>query len=318
MATWREFEALVARIEEALAPKGALVKSPDRVRDLVSKRLREVDASIRFDVGSTPILITIECRDRRGVQDDTWIEQLATKKQKIGAAKTIAVSATGFSDSASKTAELFGIELRHLTDRIEEEIVQEFLSGIKVSLIVTEWSTRTVGFELEDGTWLDVERFGDDLVAMLRGEGESEALCSAAGTGHIVTVNSILRQIPNSDLPKDGETTVVKVEASYPPGVMLVSTKDGPVPLRRIALVAQFGRRTVPAPATSLYEYAAPNRAIRHTLEAVGQLSDEEGVKVQVDVFSPVLDTRTPSSDSTLTAKSPAHLKDLPKAKKPS
>ena len=98
---WREFERLVARIERDLAPRGAVVRSPDRVPDLVTGSLREVDASIRFTVGSAPILITIECRRRAAVQDDTWIEQLAAKKEKVGAAKTIAVSASGFSEPAS-------------------------------------------------------------------------------------------------------------------------------------------------------------------------------------------------------------------------
>ena len=68
-SSWRKFEWLVARIEETLAPEGAIVKSPDRIKDLVTGQMREVDASIRYKVGSAPILITVECRERAGVQD---------------------------------------------------------------------------------------------------------------------------------------------------------------------------------------------------------------------------------------------------------
>lgn len=113
---WREFERLVGRIEEMACPLGAIVRSPDRVRDLTTGRLREVDASIRYRVGTTDLLITIECRKRSRRADDTWIEQLATKKSKIGAAKTIAVSSSGFSQSAIETAERFGIEIRVLSE----------------------------------------------------------------------------------------------------------------------------------------------------------------------------------------------------------
>ena len=120
---WRQFERLVARIERALAPRGAVVRSPDRIPDLVTRKLREVDASIRFTVGSAPILITIECRRRTAVQDDTWIEQLATKKEKLGAARTIAVSVSGFSEPAKLTARLKGIDLRKLRQVTDEEIV---------------------------------------------------------------------------------------------------------------------------------------------------------------------------------------------------
>jgi hypothetical protein len=67
---WREFEQLVARIEQTLAPQGAVVTSPDRVKDLYTGQDREVDATIRFRVGTVPILITVECRKRDRVQDD--------------------------------------------------------------------------------------------------------------------------------------------------------------------------------------------------------------------------------------------------------
>lgn len=60
---WREFERLITRIEKMLAPMGAEIKSPDRIPDKVTGQLREVDASIRYTVGSAPVLITVECRD---------------------------------------------------------------------------------------------------------------------------------------------------------------------------------------------------------------------------------------------------------------
>jgi len=109
---WRLFEELVARLERAAAPRHATVKSPDRIRDQQTGKLREVDASIKFRTGFEDILITIECRKRKRKADDTWIEQLATKRQKLGAAKTIAVSSSGFSKSAEATASMNAIELR--------------------------------------------------------------------------------------------------------------------------------------------------------------------------------------------------------------
>jgi hypothetical protein len=89
---WKEFEQLIARIERAIAPSGAELKSPDQLPDKVTGELREVDVSIRYKVGTCPILITIECRDRSKVEDVTWIEQLAEKKRFIGASMTLAVS----------------------------------------------------------------------------------------------------------------------------------------------------------------------------------------------------------------------------------
>lgn len=126
---WREFEKLVARIEKAASLRGAVVKSPDRIRDLTTGQIREVDASIRHSLGTTDVLITVECRKRGRKGDDTWIEQLATKRSKIGAAKTIAVSSAGFTDSAAKSAKQFGIELRTLSEVSAADIEGWFLPG---------------------------------------------------------------------------------------------------------------------------------------------------------------------------------------------
>lgn len=119
---WREFEKLVVRIEGALIKHGAKVQSPDRIRSLFTNRLREVDASIRAKIGTTEILITLECRKRRAKQDATWLEQLGNKKTALGAAKTIAVSTSPFSSDAIKLANIYGIDLRVVRDIIVEDI----------------------------------------------------------------------------------------------------------------------------------------------------------------------------------------------------
>ena len=112
---WRQFEQMVARIEADAGPLGLVVKSPDRIRSLVTGELREVDASVRCHVGSSEVLVTIECRKRTSKEDITWIEQLATKKQALSASRTIAVSSSGFSWQAETAAAHYGIDLRLLS-----------------------------------------------------------------------------------------------------------------------------------------------------------------------------------------------------------
>ena len=113
---WRQFETLVARIEEDAGPSGMIVKCPDKIRSRTTGRLREVDASIRYRVGTTDVLITLECRRRRKTQDVTWIEQLASKRIAIGADRTVAVSASGFTAEAQAVANGSGVSLRKLSD----------------------------------------------------------------------------------------------------------------------------------------------------------------------------------------------------------
>lgn len=125
---WREFELLVAKIEGVLAPQGAQVKSPDKVPDYTSNssRPRDVDASIRYRVGTVDVLITVECRARSRVQEVAWIEQLITKKASIKASKTIAVSSRGFSDAAKEVARRHDIDIRVISE-IEPEQIRSWI-----------------------------------------------------------------------------------------------------------------------------------------------------------------------------------------------
>src|SRR5579862_2746609 len=86
---WREFERMVARIEAFLCREDIKVTSPDHLVDVVTGASREVDASLRYRIGSSYGIITIECRDRNGVEDVQWIEQLVTKQRDIKADKCI-------------------------------------------------------------------------------------------------------------------------------------------------------------------------------------------------------------------------------------
>lgn len=113
---WRRFEQMVSRIERDAGRLGLIVMSPDRIRSLITGDLREVDASIRSRDGDSKDLVTIECRKRASKEDVTWIEQLATKKEAIGAVRTIAVSSSGFSKQARKAAAHYGIDLRLISE----------------------------------------------------------------------------------------------------------------------------------------------------------------------------------------------------------
>ncbi len=124
---WRSFERLVTLIESEAAPRGAVVKSPDHIPDIDTGQPREVDASIRFRAGTIDILVVIECRRRKEKDDVTWIEQLATKREKVGAAKIIAVSAAGFTKPAIISAKRYGIELRELSNIKPEDLDDWFL-----------------------------------------------------------------------------------------------------------------------------------------------------------------------------------------------
>ena len=146
-ADWREFEKLISRIEKMLAPTGAQVRSPDRIRDKVTGKLREVDASVRHSIGSVPILITIECRDRKHKQDVQWLEQVKSKKDSIGAAQTIVVSKSGFTAEALAYAKAHGLIIRAVNE-VDDALVVQCLGGVQVAYHRVGWKdiTTNLGF----------------------------------------------------------------------------------------------------------------------------------------------------------------------------
>jgi hypothetical protein len=127
---WQEFEQLVARIEKDLCPKGAIVTVDEKIPDAVYGILRQVDVTIRYRVGSSNILIAIECRKRNTPQDISWIEQANTKKQSIKASEMILVSSNGFTEHAKQKADQLNISLRKISKIIPEKLLEKYTLNI--------------------------------------------------------------------------------------------------------------------------------------------------------------------------------------------
>jgi hypothetical protein len=88
------------------------ITSPEYIVGRNSESRREVDVALRAKIGSSNVLVIVECRDRDDAEDVTWVEQLATKRDDVGADKAVAVSAAGFTAGAKNMAAAKGIPLR--------------------------------------------------------------------------------------------------------------------------------------------------------------------------------------------------------------
>lgn len=113
MRKGRQLEIIIEKISYLAIPN-AKIESPCMVKDIDTGETREVDIGIRIASDSREIFIAIECRDRKAVQDVTWIEQLISKKESIGADRLIAVTSSNFSESARIKAKKRGIELENI------------------------------------------------------------------------------------------------------------------------------------------------------------------------------------------------------------
>lgn len=135
----RALEELVARLEAAAAGGQAEVKSPEFFTGRNSEGKREVDVTVRSKVGNTPVLVMFECRDRTKSNDVRWIDEIAGKRDDIGADVAVAVAAGGgFSEAAKTAAARLRIDLRTVQEITIEDVVSWCrLSSLRVELLET-------------------------------------------------------------------------------------------------------------------------------------------------------------------------------------
>lgn len=209
---WRLFEEIVAQFEKSLLPDSAIIKTPDKIADLTTKQEREVDASIRYNIGSVPILITIECRKRKSIQDILWIEQLISKKTNIGAAKTIAVSSVGFTSNAIQKAAEHGIELRTCKYLNENEIKSVFFS-MEATLCFLEKSISFARLMLKDPDPSNIEHFQKYFNESIEKNGTSAIAFYASDEEAPITFNALLNGI--DDKINENINRVIKGESPF-------------------------------------------------------------------------------------------------------
>jgi len=262
---WREFEKLISRIEAALAPEGAKVESPDHIQDKVTGEMREVDAAIRYQIGTVPILITIECRDRSGIEDVTWIEQIATKRENIGAAKTIAVSSSGFTAPAIKLAELKGIEIRRISDITDEEI--------KKLIVWKGFVGRLFRAEIVDvGVHLDGEepttpvRVSTRVRALIKkGKFNAPVFCRCAD-GRFLSVVDFLEMMTGpqdfADVPDDGTRVRKTYRADFRGSRGTIELETGPADLKGVDITVEWFCEKTIMPIETFISYSDEQRQL--------------------------------------------------------
>ena len=250
---WREFEKLVARIEEAAAPAEASVESPDRIPDLVTGTLREVDASIRYDIGTVPVLITIECRRHKDPQDVMWVEQLIAKREAIGAARTIAVSWAGFSKEAKAVARRGGVELRRLED-VDRADIQSWL--VLMSVLHVFRQSRVIGVRIAYR-----QRAGDseditpsaEVESARKQHGVNAKIFTRTDENTLMSVSDIwlLVQAQNDfyvGVPPPRSRISRTITLNMPKGALTMPTTDGSREVAQIVLEMELWREVEEVP----------------------------------------------------------------------
>jgi hypothetical protein len=114
-ARTNDFQRLIAVVQSHLDP-GSTVAESQLLSDISTGTKREVDIVVSGKVGSQPVLVSIECRDRRRSPDVTWIDEMQTKHSRLPTNVLVLVSHNSFTSEALRIATLYGIRCLLLND----------------------------------------------------------------------------------------------------------------------------------------------------------------------------------------------------------
>lgn len=138
--TWKDFEYSTLEATKKLN-HGKTVKPNQYVKGTISGGRRQIDIKVDdYD------FIDVECKDHKVTIDVTTVEQFAGKLKDEGAKSGIIVSNSPFTKPAIKTAEHYGIELKHLLDTGHDN-ASLFLFEAPVIMTGYYVETMRIGFE---------------------------------------------------------------------------------------------------------------------------------------------------------------------------
>jgi hypothetical protein len=112
---WKQFEALVAKIQSDLAGEGAQVTLNDKILGKTGV-LRQIDISIRSKAGQFTFLVVIDCKDYGRPLDVKDVEEFIGMAQDVGAHRAALVSAKGYSETAKARAKMAQVDLYTVVD----------------------------------------------------------------------------------------------------------------------------------------------------------------------------------------------------------
>jgi hypothetical protein len=146
---WKEFEALVKRIQETLH-KEATITSNEHLLGKFTKSKRQIDVAIRYSLGGVNLLIVVECKHRNRPIDSPEVASFAGAIKDVGADSGFMVSKEGFTEGARNLAQSENIRLY----TVEDTAKREWLNGIMVPVVFDLWALRPTHFAhvLADGT----------------------------------------------------------------------------------------------------------------------------------------------------------------------
>lgn len=111
---WKKFEEFVASIQKQLTPQ-AVINLNDKIIGKSGVE-RQIDVSVRYNLGQFNIFVIMDCKDWKNPVDINDVGSFCDQVEDVGANKGAIVCNAGFTDGAVKRAQEKGIDLLRVVD----------------------------------------------------------------------------------------------------------------------------------------------------------------------------------------------------------
>jgi restriction endonuclease Mrr len=107
---WKLFEKDIHAIHAQFAEPGSTVTYDEKIVGINSQVERQIDVTIRTVISNFPLLIVIECKNRKRPIDVGEMSEFASRANDVRANKGVMISTSGYTAAALNIANTSGID----------------------------------------------------------------------------------------------------------------------------------------------------------------------------------------------------------------
>ncbi len=193
----------------------------------------------------------------------------------ICAYQWIAVSSTGFSDSATITARHYGVELRQMSTITDAEIAKHWLGGFRVSIAFCEFRLMKLSLADKDGVEIPFNELAPSIVEGFASCPERTGFLAMKGVNGLVTAEDLFNAKVNPSvwLNHEGELPVTIVAESKADDLS-VETVNGVRTVSRLAALYSVVKREVASTIDAVARYGSTDEALMDHVQGTADLGD--------------------------------------------
>ena len=173
-----QFEKLIERLEKLLGSFDDVNISHNVwIKDKITGQKRQIDIWMTAIVGSIPVKVMFECRNRDKLEDVTWVEQVKVKRDDVKADKAVMITSSSFTKPAKDKAKHNGIIIRTVDElsiaEIAEWIIEKVELRVRSFKIVDARLNYKSQFSLQSPSELDkrladIQNKASDTISLIR------------------------------------------------------------------------------------------------------------------------------------------------------